>query len=131
MKKRLLTKKWSLRLITVTGLVFVIFIAMGLVRELVNRYMVNQEIEKIQAEINTLERKNKELGGLVDYLNTDAFKEIQARQNLGMQKDGETAVSIESLPDNMNSVVELSQDNSDQKNKLNIEKWWNYFFTNN
>jgi len=131
MKKRLLTKKWSLRLITVTGLVFVIFIAMGLVRELVNRYMVNQEIEKIQAEINTLERKNKELGGLVDYLNTDAFKEIQARQNLGMQKDGETAVSIESLPDNMNSVVELSQDNSDQKNTLNIEKWWNYFFTNN
>lgn len=131
MKKRLLTKKWSLRLITVTGLVFVIFIAMGLVRELVNRYMVNQEIEKVQAEINTLERKNKELGGLVDYLNTDAFKEIQARQNLGMQKDGETAVSIESLPDNMNSVVELSQNNSDQKDTMNIEKWWNYFFTNN
>ncbi len=129
MKKRLLTKKWSLRLITVTGLVFVIFIAMGLVRELVNRYMINQEIEKVQSEINTLERKNKELAGLVDYLNTDAFKEIQARQNLGMQKDGETAVSIESLPDNINSMAELSQDSNDQSDKTNIGKWWGYFFS--
>ncbi|MFA6296670.1 MAG: septum formation initiator family protein [Patescibacteria group bacterium] len=131
MKKRFLTKKWSLRLITVFGLVCIIFIAMGLVRELVNRYMVNQEIEKMQAEINTLERKNQELGGLVDYLNTDAFKEIQARQNLGMQKDGETAVSIESMPDNINTVAELPQDNNDSSDKTNMEKWWNYFFSNN
>lgn len=100
---------------------------MGVVRELVSRYMINQEIEKVKSEINTLERKNKELSGLVEYLNTDAFKEIQARQNLGMQKDGETAVSIESLPDNATNEVELVN-NNDVKDKSNMEKWWQYFF---
>lgn len=104
-----------------------IFIAMGLVREIVSRYMVNQEIAKIQTEINSLERKNQELSGLVEYLNTDAFKEIQARQNLGMQKDGETAVSIESLPDNINAQVTVLEDNNESE-KSNLEKWWEYFF---
>ncbi len=127
MKKKLLTKKLSLRLITIFGLVFVIFIAMGLVREIVNRYQINQEIERVKMEIDTLERNNQELAGLVDYLNTDSFKEIQARQNLGVQKEGETAISIESMPDNANEQVVFVGE--DDKGSSNIEKWWGYFFS--
>ena len=127
MKKKLLTKKLSLRLITMLGLVFVFFIVMGLVREIVSRYRVNQEIESVRMEIETLERKNKELAGLVDYLNTDSFKEIQARQNLGVQKEGEVAVSIESMPDNTNEQVVFAD--SEDVEKSNFEKWWGYFFS--
>ena len=127
MKKKFFSKKMSLRLITLIGLVFIVFIAFGLVREIVNRYRVNQEIENVKSEIEILERKNKELAGLVDYLNTGSFKEIQARQNLGTQKEGETAVSIESLPDNTEQQIdfEIAQGTGSS----NFEKWWEYFFS--
>lgn len=128
MKKKILTKKLSLRLITIFGLVFVVFIVMGLVREIINRYGVNKEIEKVKIEIEMLERKNKELAGLVEYLNTDSFKEIQARQNLGMQQEGETVVSIESMPDNVNEQMAFV--NEGEREKSNMEKWWSYFFNN-
>ena len=46
-----------------------------------------------------------------------------------MQKDGETAVSIESMPDNVTNEVELISNNNDTEDKSNMEKWWDYFFT--
>lgn len=84
----------SSKLILIIGFILLALISVALTKELMRKHKVNQEIELVKEEIDRLERKNEELAALVDYLNTDSFKEIQARQSLNLQKEGETAVAI-------------------------------------
>ncbi|EKE13972.1 MAG: hypothetical protein ACD_12C00726G0003, partial [uncultured bacterium] len=74
------------------------------------------------------EHRNQELNNLINYLQTDAYKEIQARKQLGLQKEGEVAISIQSDL----TKPEISPENSDDDNmteiKSNPRKWWDYFF---
>ncbi|MEW6407835.1 MAG: septum formation initiator family protein [Patescibacteria group bacterium] len=115
------------KLITFIGFIILIFVALALSKEIYRRYQINQEIKSIQEEIERLEKRNQELQALVDYLNSDSYKEIQARQNLGLQKPGEQAIAVQPAPPNLD--VELQASNrEEEKNLTNPEKWWNYFF---
>ena len=97
------------------------------------KHQVNQEIQMVKEEIEQLERRNNELSALVEYLDTESFKEIQARQSLNLQKEGETAVAIKEahkVPDTEaeNSNKALEAEKEAQSKKSNIVKWWEYFF---
>lgn len=87
------------KIIAVVALFVIGSAAIGISKELIHRYQVNRDIRLLEEEIARLENQNSDLSYLVDYLNTDAFKDIQARQNLGLQQPGETAVLIESPDD--------------------------------
>jgi cell division protein FtsB len=122
----------SSKLILIIGFILLALISVALTKELMRKHKVNQEIELVKEEIDRLERKNEELAALVDYLNTDSFKEIQARQSLNLQKEGETAVAITDPADPAQAVedidrVEVAEEEA-QKSKSNIVKWWEYFF---
>ena len=91
--------KRRMRFIALAAIAVIVSAFIGTSRELIHRYQVQRDIRALEAEIATLENQNSDLSYLVDYLNTDAFKEIQARQNLGLQRPGETAVLIESSRD--------------------------------
>lgn len=119
----------SSRLVLLVGIVLLVLVSIALGKELMRKHEVNQEIEKVQSEIDRLERKNKELSSLIEYLNTEEFKEIQARQNLNLQKEGEAAVAI-TVPPTPN-IDEGESENDEPivvENKSNIQKWWEYFF---
>jgi cell division protein FtsB len=122
-------RKTIYKLITLVGMVVLIFVSIALGKEIYRRYQINQEINVVKQEIEELERKNHEMQALVDYLNTDSFKEIQARQNLGLQKEGEVAVAVEpGLPaddEDLSSTFESSENTEEISNG---KKWWKYFF---
>lgn len=122
-------RKTFYKFVTLVGFVFLVFVSIALGKEIYRRHQINQEIEKTKLQIEELERKNHELQALIDYLNTDSFKEIQARQNLGLQKDGEVAVAVEpgvvTSSDDQGSSFESSDSAEDSSN---ARKWWNYFF---
>jgi cell division protein FtsB len=122
-RKRIIFKS-----LTLIGIILLVVVSIALGKEIYGRHQINQEIEKAKHEIEDLERKNYELQALIDYLNTDSFKEIQARQNLGLQKEGETAVSIEpgiSLP---SQNQEITFESGEVKESSNPRRWWDYFF---
>lgn len=125
--KKIRKKRLIFKFLTLIGLVLLVFVSVALSKEIYRRYQINQEIKKVKQEIEKLEKKNKELSALIDYLNTDSFKEIQARQNLGLQKEGETAVAIE--PGLAHEVEQETFFETDEEKQIsNPRKWWNYFF---
>lgn len=123
-KRNLLEKLGSMRFLLIGGLAFLVFISIGLSKEIIRRHQINKEIERVQKEIETLEKKNQELASIIDYLSTESFKEIQARRELGFQKEGETAVSVQSKEPEGEEVKKEEE----QEEVSNPKKWWNYFF---
>lgn len=123
-RRNFLEKLGSVKFLLIGGLAFLVFISIGLSKEIIRRHQINQEIGKIQKEIDTLGKRNQELSSLIDYLSTESFKEIQARQELGYQKAGETAVSVQPNGSAGETVKQITQ----QREVPNPQKWWNYFF---
>ena len=127
-KKNVSRKKTVIKLLIFFGFVMMVFTSFGLGKELVRRQKINKEINQVKKEIESFEKKNKELGQLIEYLNTDSFKEIQARQNLGYRKEGERVVSIESGDNSFNQENEASFITPFQEDISNMRRWWNHFF---
>lgn len=123
-KRTFLERLGSMRFLLIGSLIFLIFISIGLSKEISRRYQINKEIEKIKKEIEDLEKKNQELSSMIDYLSTESFKEMQARKELGFQKPGETAISIQSKEEKGEEVKKEEP----EKELSNPKKWWNYFF---
>ena len=109
-------------------LIGLVLVGISLGKEIMRKYQVDQEISSLETSIADLEHRNQELNNLINYLQTDAYKEIQARKQLGLQKEGEVAISIQSDL----TKPEISPENSDDDNmteiKSNPRKWWDYFF---
>jgi cell division protein FtsB len=113
------------------GLIVLVFISIALGREIAHRNQIRNQIESLKSEISSLEQKNIELGSLIEYLKTPSFKEKEARTRLGLQKPGESVISVpeeEINEENSNLNIENSTNNSKIAN-TNPKKWWSYFFT--
>lgn len=119
----------STKVIVLVGLIFLGLVSFALSKELMRKHRVNQEIEEVKKEITSLEKKNKELAALIEYLNTDSYKEIQARQNLNLQKEGETAVAVMPVERSLEEASGTEKfDIPVDEESSNVKKWWNYFF---
>jgi cell division protein FtsB len=85
---------------------------------------LEEEIRKVEEEINMYEVKSLDLEELIGYLQSDQAVEERARVNFGLQKEGEKVVVIkreeseEALGESKEEEVEISQ----------FKKWCNYFF---
>ncbi len=125
-KNKFRSKIFSLRLLIFVGLILIIFFSISLGKEMYRKYQINKEITSVQEEINSLEQENKEMRDLIEYLNTNSFKEIQARQQLGLQKEGEQAIAIQSAPEEIQSATRGEE--AVKEEQANTIKWWTYFF---
>lgn len=127
-KQTIWRSKTFIRFLMASGLVLIIFTSFGLGKEIIRRQEINQEIEGTKKEIESLEKKNKELAQMIEYLETDSFKEIQARQNLGFQKDGEVAVSIETNNNDFQRDSNTTFAKPPAEAPSNPQRWWRYLF---
>lgn len=127
-QKKFKSKVLSLRLLIFVGLILMVFFSISLGKEMYRKYQINKEITAVQEEINSLEQENQEMRDLIEYLNTNSFKEIQARQQLGLQKEGEQAIAIQSAPEEIQNVA--GEEEAIEEEQTNTMKWWSYFFGN-
>ncbi len=120
--------KWLASGLFITvGLAVVVFIGVALGKETYRKYQIQKEIDSLQQEAEKVSEKNQELRQLIEYYQTDAYKELEARKKLGLQKKGEKVVIIKSSPENyLNKTSNLEC--AESKNASNLEKWWRYFF---
>lgn len=101
------------------ALIFVLFLT---VRMFLQKYQIDKEIKKLEAETEKVKRDNEQLAGLIQYLQTPEYQEKQAREKLNLKKDGEMVVV---LPDTDKREADQNQS---QQPKANYKQWFDYFF---
>jgi cell division protein FtsB len=122
----------SSKIFALLSLFILIFLGVSLSRELLSNRQLDENVISLKDEMNVLESKNKELGGLISYFNTADFVEQEARTKLNLQKLGERIIIVPSSTEQA-----VSTDQAKQKTELvwndvtagsNPERWLNYFF---
>lgn len=117
----------SFKLLFVAGIGVSLVFGPALGGEFYRNYQIEKEIESLKSEIGAMEKNNYELSKLVEYYNTEEYKEAEARKRLGVKKEGESVIIIK--PGAQSEVMEkggVEIINND--NYPNYLKWWNYFF---
>lgn len=111
-------------------LVLLFFITYKLSHQVYKQNKIDKEVEGLQAEINTLNQENQDLDELIVYLQTDDFKEKEAKDKLNLIKEGEQLVLVKEY----GLLEQPIQD--EEKNELqvivhhaNYYYWWHYFFS--
>ncbi len=110
------------RAFAIIVLVFLLLILIPLAKNYSRKRLVEQEIADIQQEINDFESKNKELKGMIDYLQSDQSLEEQARLNMGLKRPGETVAVIQG-----EALGVIAPAREEIVSLPNWQKWWQYF----
>ena len=126
-EQNFLLRNLGFRLFILLCLCLLFFIGFKYSKEAYKQKQVNQEVADLQAEIDNLNQENKNLQGLIDYFQTDEFKEKETKDKLNLVKEGEKLVlikekEIETEKVNNNKEVEITL------NRPNYYWWWHYFF---
>jgi len=114
------------KLVVAVAAVIGLILIVSLVQEMNRRYQVQREVQALQQEVTSAERKVIELDQLNQYFRTDAFQERLARENLNYSAPGETVVLIpeEAAPVEVESSV-ISEEPEVYSPPM---KWWRIFF---
>jgi cell division protein FtsB len=112
------------KFVSLIGLVLIIGAGFSLARELKRRAAIQREIHTLEEEANRLTERRQELRTLSEYIGTPEYREREAREKLGLAREGEHVVIFPSeeqsafLPSNL----------ADGDSVPNPLKWWWYFF---
>jgi cell division protein FtsB len=88
-------------------------------------YRINQDIDDQKQEIAKLESENGDLKNLIAYLQTDSFKEKEARRKLNYQKPGEKVLLIpRSEAENLKLDVTPDKQQAAKKAKRDLFANW-------
>lgn len=112
------------------GLVLVVYIFVVLVDENSKNYKLRQQANQLQQQNQQLQADIQNLKYRITYYNSDAYRELAARQLLGLQKPGEQVVIV---PDNSSPAVGTSGSSSatpaaKTPPKSNFHQWMDFLF---
>jgi cell division protein FtsB len=91
-----------------------------------SQYQLQKSVEKeklfLQKQISDLEKTNTDLEQTLNFLDSDSYKEIVARQQLNMQKAGEQTYNFTKT-----SGEASEADNQNTVTQSNFNKWLSFF----
>ena len=83
---------------------------------------MQQEIGKLDQQIQDLEVESQKLKYQIQYYQTDSYKEKEARARLGLQAPGEGVVILPNSDDTKTQEEQAQQ----KRKKTNFEQWVNF-----
>lgn len=114
----------SQRFLAIIFLLIIIAICFPLVRSTNQRKMIEQEIADMKKDNESYRNKSQDLKEMIDYLQSDASLEEQARLNLGLKKSDEVVVVVNNLKN-----IEVSGSAVLEESRItNWRRWLHYFF---
>lgn len=122
-----LRRFFTSRLFLVVIFSLLALIIFGYARTYYQDYKVKQEIENLQKEVGSLQKKKFQSMELLNYVTSDAFVEEKARTELNLKKPGENVLIIPNMqkPENGDGLsISISESGQKHPNWL---KWWYYF----
>lgn len=120
-------KRLALTFILVAAL---LFFAPSVIKMNTQQSKIDKEISSLKAEIAAAEGKNSDLKKMIDYLESDAFLDEQARLNFNLKKNGEK-IAVVKTGDGELSLFQPSSSSdpkAEEKKRNNYQKWIDYFF---
>lgn len=93
---------------------------------------INSDLERLKNEIESLEKNNQDLDHLLEYFSSNFFMEKEAREKLGLKKEGEKVVIVDTgrnYPGEEVGLREVKKSSANPKAEEFLpKKWWDYFF---
>gem|GEM_PF-3590302 len=145
--RRFLASRLAYRLTLLIAIGIVVGAGYSLFKEINKRAKLAAQIKALQSDIAEVEYRNRDLSDVVKYLQSDSFKERQARLLLNMQKPNEKTVQLVDRPEassvavpegnaNLLDIIlqpplpNASAKKTPATNTLSrrMELWWGYFF---
>jgi cell division protein DivIC len=110
-------------------LAVLLYVTYRLSNKVYKRNQINKEVMKLQTEIANLNQENQDLNELINYLQTDDFKEKEAKDKLNLIKEGEQLVLVKEKESQLQEIVEEEKSKTEVVvNHANYYWWWYYFF---
>ncbi|HEY6736371.1 MAG TPA: septum formation initiator family protein [Candidatus Saccharimonadia bacterium] len=81
-------------LVNLVGVVVVVYLLVVLVETVKHNYDLNQQVAVLKAQTDVLKAQTQDLSNNIQYYQTDAFRDREARAKLGLQLPGENVVII-------------------------------------
>ena len=122
MKEALIKRIKSWHLGVWVGIAVAIYISYYLVITIKKNYEMQQEIGKLDQQIQDLEVESQKLKYQIQYYQTDSYKEKEARARLGLQAPGEGVVILPNSDDTKTQEEQAQQ----KRKKSNFEQWVNF-----
>ncbi|MBU2575910.1 septum formation initiator family protein [Patescibacteria group bacterium] len=112
--------------IVVLEIAIIVFFGFHIGKQVLEKRAIQEEVDRLEAEIGKLENKNDDLSALIEYAKTDAFVEQEARQKLNLVKEGESLVLIPDVDAEPDAWPRVGGDF--QPKAGNVKLWQEYFF---
>ncbi|MGC9049127.1 MAG: septum formation initiator family protein [Patescibacteria group bacterium] len=123
-KQSTLKKFFSSANLMLALVIISIFLFGNLAQQTIKYFSIKKEIGNLEKEIKKLEEKNLEMTASLEYLNSEFYKEKEARLKFGLQKPGEKVIIL--VPTKDQEQIETEAVSSPKK-ESNLMKWWKYF----
>ena len=96
--------------------------SIGLIRSIVDHWQKQGIIAERREALMQEEERNRELITKLEEATSAAFIEKEAREKLGLVKEGDTIVLMP------NDKLQMTNESNTQENLPNWKKWWRLFF---
>ena len=113
---------WTSKLAIIALILLLGFLGQLKFRQYRLQTAIEKEKQSLERQLSALEGKNEELSKTLNYLNSKNHKEIIARQQVNMQKEGEIVYNFTEVK----NAGQPSEENQEAKTS-NFQKWVNYF----
>ncbi len=118
--------RWSFLLAGIGALLF--FVGVSTIRETYQGWKVEQEIQGLQTQVETLEGKKLRLSETLQRLQAPDAVDKEARLRLGLQKPGERVFIVPSAEALARAGQTAGGATVESVELSNPQKWFRYFF---
>lgn len=126
-KQKNIPKIFQSKVLIVIEIAIVLFLIVAVGQEVVRRKSVQEEVSRLELQIEQLESQNVHLAETLKEMTSENYIEKEARRKLDLQKKGETVILVPHEETDTVLVSKDSQDSSEAK-PANPSQWWSYFF---
>ena len=121
--------RWLIRLQQGASVLFFFYVLALLGHSAWQNTQSNHKLGELKGSIQNLETNNQRLDYLKTYLQTNSYRELEARQDLKIKRPGEIVIA---LPDEPQTGESIATSNPKTPAKpttaVFLQAWWNYFF---
>ncbi len=121
------SSKIKQRLTTVVVMLLFLFLLISFLRVFFKDYELRHEIERLQTDVNKLEKRKIESLEILKKMQSDSYVEDRAREELQAVKSGESVLVVPGLSVSSTASKALTLEAESVRVLSNREKWWYYF----
>jgi len=125
----MIRKKWWLMVIGIIILSLIVWVIILSSRQVQRSERIQQEISLLEKEAEKIRHENETLSQKIQYFASDDFREQEAKRKLGLKKENENVVIINSRSNTLSAgdESEIRKEKIDDT-KANYKKWFELFF---